>query len=153
MNAELDKSEMPDHIIYDTSLGAANFGDETKLLSDLENPDKGINKFISVAPYKGIERKWLTHYQINDNANTDQATKIVLAMGQGAYGVVVHSFEKQLPSFAAYIEFLHSIDSEAVYSRTMSEIVEEKLIPEKAVDLDKIQAMSESLNTGEQFVC
>ena len=152
MNAELDKSELPDRIIYDTSLGAANFG-ETKLLSDFENPVKGVNEYISAAAYRGIERKWLTHYQVNNNRNSGQAMKTVLGMKDGAYGVVMHSFKRQLSSFAAYIEFLHGIDPSASHSVTISDVVERKLIPERPVDLDKIQALSESLKTGGQFVC
>lgn len=153
MNAELDKSELPDRIIYDTSLGAANSGNDLKLLSDFENPEKGINEFISVATYNGIERKWLAHYQINNNRNSGQAMRTILSMKQGLYGVVMHSFKRQLSSFAAYIEFLYGIDPSASHSKTISEVVEQKLIPDKAVDLARIQVMSESLKTGGQFVC
>jgi hypothetical protein len=153
MNAELDKSEIPDRIIFDTSLGAANFGNRTRLLSDIDNPEKGINEFVSTAEFKGIQRKWLAHYQINNNKNAGQAMKTMLQMKKGAYGVVMHSFRRQLSSFSAFIEFLHGIDSESAWSRTVSEIIEQKLLPERQVDLDKIQAMSGSLKTGGLFVC
>jgi hypothetical protein len=153
MNAELDKSEMPDKIVYDTSLGAANFGEGTKLLSDLGNPEKGINEFISVASYRGIERKWVTHFQINNNRDSGQAMRTMLRMQAGTYGVVMHSFKRQLSSFAAFIEFLYGIDPSASHSRTISEVIEQRLIPEKPVDLLKIQALSDSLKTGGQFVC
>ncbi len=153
MNVEMDKSELPDKIIYDTSLGIANFGNELMILSDFENPKKGINEHMSVATYRNIERKWLTHYQINNNRDGGQAMRTIMRMNEGAYGVVVHSFKRQLSSYVAYIEFLHGIDPSASHSKTVSEIVEEKLIPERVVDLAGIQAMSESRKTGGQFIC
>jgi hypothetical protein len=62
VNDETDKHALPDAIIYDTCSGFANSGSPGNPLGDAD-PYKGLNEFISVGSYKGIERKWLTHFQ------------------------------------------------------------------------------------------
>lgn len=153
MNDEIDKNELPDSIIYDTSLGTANFKPENRLLSDFENPDKGINEFISVAIVNNIKRKWLAHYQINNKHDAEQAIKTYSGLKSGAYGVVMHSFIKQMPSFIEYIDFLHFRDIPGQYCKTISEIIEDGLIPEKEVNLQLIKELSNKLNNNSEFVC
>jgi hypothetical protein len=153
MNDEIDKNELPDKIIYDTSLGTANFGPLNTLLSDFENPEKGINDYTSTAKVNSIKRKWLAHYQINNDNDSENAKRVFSSMSSGAYGVIMHSFKKQMSSFIYFIDFLHQIDPESKYCRTVSEIIENGLLPEKQVDLKLIQEQSDSLNTGGHFIC
>lgn len=140
VNEEHDKAEMPDEIIYGTCSGFANYGEPGRRESDAQNLDKGKNEFITVGNYKGIQRKWLTHYQTNNEVET--AKKVVASMKGGVWGSVFHSNKRESVSFYAFLEFLHSIDSAGAKSKTVSQIIDQKLIPEKIISDDLLNEKS-----------
>ncbi|MBI5871808.1 hypothetical protein HZB88_01860 [archaeon] len=125
---EEDKNEMPNEIIYDTCSGFANFGEIGERLNDIP-AEKGKNEFIMVGNWKGIQRKWLAHYQLYHDVNAGE--EIFSSMSSGVYGVVVHSNPDQAEKLYEYLEFLHSKDPNAEKSRTLTEIIEQGLLPEK----------------------
>ena len=133
-NSERDKYSMPDEIIYDTCSGYANFG-ETQKIQD-GNPIKGRNDYILSFDVNGIKRYWLAHYQIYNGVEAGE--KIYNSLGNDqVYGVVLHSFENQAESLYEFMEFLHEKDSLADKSKTVSEIIEGKLLPKKKYNLIK----------------
>ena len=82
----------------------------------------------------GILRKWLTLYQVTNKEFLNQAIKTVEKLDSSVvYGVAIQSVKEQTPFFYAYLDFLHSIDPEGLNSKTLTSIIEKKLIPEKAI--------------------
>jgi len=130
LNDEADKQALPDEIIYDTGSGFANHGEPGTRENDAESPYKGVNEFITVGTVNGIERKWLTHYQVTEPERTAAAQEVFEGMDSGVYGAVVHSVASQAEELYKFLEFLHDYDPDGEYSRTVSEVIEEELIPE-----------------------
>jgi len=58
-----------------------------------------------------------------------------------------------MPSFIEYLDFLHFRDIPGQYCKTISEIIEDGLIPEKEVNLQLIKELSNKLNNNSEFVC
>lgn len=141
MNSEHDKNSMPDPIIYDTCSGFANFGPPGRRLADGASPEKGKNEYISTGTFGGIQRWWLAHYQITVAQRQQQAQAVFNSMDSGVYGSVTHSIPDQAPPYYDFLEFLHEKDPSAAGSRTLSEVIEQKLIPE-------CQLPDELLNAG-----
>ncbi|MFH0923991.1 MAG: hypothetical protein V1825_04640 [Candidatus Falkowbacteria bacterium] len=133
VNDEHDKKVMPDEIIYDTCSGFANFGEPGQLLRDGDSPEKGYNEYMTVGEYKSIRRTWLAHYQITTNEYQKSAQIVCDSMDSGVYGAVTHSIQNQAESYYKFLEFLHSKDLAGEKSRTISEIIESKLLPEKLI--------------------
>lgn len=133
VNDESDKLEMPDAIIYDTCSGFANHGEAGTRANDNNDAEKGINEFITVGNANGILRKWLTHFQANNERNEPKAEEAFDSMDSGVYGSVFHAAEREEEYFYAWLEFLHSKDPGGENSVTVSEIIEQKLIPEKNI--------------------
>lgn len=148
VNEEHDKAEMPEKIIYGTCSGFANYGEPGKRQSDTPNPDKGKNEFITVGNYKGIQREWLTHYQANTKEREPKAEETFNSMSSGVYGAVFHSGEGEKPYFETFLTFLHSKDPEGRKSKTVSEIIEEKLIPKKTIPEELVNAEYPSLSSA-----
>ena len=132
MNEEADKNCMPDEIIYATCSGFANFGKPGRRLSDTV-AEKGKNEFVTVGKVNGIERKWLCHFQTTTPDRVSSAKKVFESMSSGVYGSVNHSSTRELGSFLLWLEFLHSKDPEGKFSRTVTEIIEQRLLPEKEI--------------------
>lgn len=130
LSDELDKRTLPDEIIYDTCSGFANFGEPGRIIEDDAIPEKGKNEYITAGNYKKIERKWLTHYYIATHEGQEAARSVFSSMHSGVYGVVTHSFKGEAEHYSTFLEFLHSKDSAGTKSRTVSEIIEQKLLPE-----------------------
>ncbi len=132
MNAE-DKKEMPDEIYYDTCSGFANHGEPGKRERDSDTSKKGKNEYITVGVYKNIARKWLAHYQTTLDRRQQKAQEVFNSMNSGVYGSVNHSAIHEESAFYSWLEFLHSKDPTGEKSRTVSEIIDQKLIPEKLI--------------------
>ncbi len=130
MNDERDKRALPDQIIYDTCSGLANFGEPGRRLSDAVDPEKGCNYYVSVGSYKNMERKWLTHYLMNNEQRQLSARSVFGSMDSGVYGVVMHSTEKEAPAYYSFIEFLHQRDEAGSRSKTVSHIIDRQMLPE-----------------------
>jgi len=132
MNDEKDKNCLPDEIIYDTCSGFANFGEVIRL-GDASDPKKGINEFVLVGKVNGIERKWLAHYQITTRQREKLAEDVFNSLDSGVYGVVTHSVESQAEYFYKFLDSLHSKDETGKYSKTLSQIIDEKILPERKI--------------------
>ncbi len=137
MNDERGKGLLTDAIVYDTCSGFANFGEPGRFEPDMD-PEKGRNDYLSVGTYNDIERKWLTHYFMTTASAAENAFN---AMHSGVYGVVNHSVPHELQVFLDYLDFLHSVDPQAKKSRTVSEIIEQKLLPEKKLPTAQVNTI------------
>lgn len=132
LNDEHDKRALPDEIIYDTCSGFANFGEPGSRLADTV-AEKGNNEYVTVGTYKDIQRKWLAHYQITTPARQTAAQSVFNSMDSGAYGAVTHSIQEQAEPYYSFLEFLHSKDPTGELSRTVTEIIEQGLLPERQI--------------------
>ena len=132
--AMLDEWSLSGHqIVYETGFGFPGFtGFEERLLET--SPEKGINEFILSGIVNGTLRKWLTLYQVTNKEFLNQAIKTVEKLDSSVvYGVAAQSVKEQTPFFYAYLDYLHSIDQEGLNSKTLTSIIEKKLIPEKTI--------------------
>jgi len=122
LNDEYDKKCLPDAIVLDTGSGFANFGTPGTREGD-GRPEKGRNDFITKGKVRGIERKWLCHFQTTTVDRQYQARSVFLSMKSGVYGSVNHSSPREEEAFNAWIDFLHSNDREGKRSRTLTDIM------------------------------
>jgi len=129
LNDEYDKKCLPECIIYDTGSGFANFGKPGTRQNDGE-PEKGKNEFITTGKVCGIERKWLCHFQTTTVERQHKAQYVFSSMKTGVYGSVNHSSSREEQAFNAWIDYLHSSDPEGKRSRTLSTVMEGKVLPE-----------------------
>lgn len=127
VNDETDKQAMPDDIIYDTCSGFANFGRFGQFLDDAD-PTKGVNDYISVGSFNGIERQWLAHSQITTLSRAVAVQDVFLSMGYGVYGTVNHSSAEEEEGFMLYLDFLHEQDPRGINSRTVSTVIESSIL-------------------------
>ena len=143
VNDEHDKRAMPDKIIYDTCSGFANYGEVGIRLGD-QDQKKGKNEYILTGTANGILRKWLTHYQITTPERQKTAQTVFDSMNPSyVYGVVTHSASGvQEEEYYNFLEFLHSRDPEGKKSRTVSEIIDQKLLPEETISTDLLNQMT-----------
>ena len=132
VNDEASKKEMPDEIIYDTCSGFSNHLALGERETDGQSPKKGINEYILSGVVNGIERKWIAHNQIPETSLEQSSEETFSSLSSDkVYGIIVHSSQRELPTFTAYLEFLHSQDSNAKKSRTLTEIIKSKILPEE----------------------
>jgi hypothetical protein len=139
-NDEADKTELPDEIINDTCSGYSNHLAPGTEESDGFSPQKGVNDFVLAGTYRGIARNWLGHYQAYQNRAEAEAAFNGTAAGR-VYGTVFHSSAQNAAEFHPYLDFLHARDPAGTMSRTVSEVVEQKLLPSQALD-------AKYINTG-----
>jgi hypothetical protein len=138
MNDEHGKDALTDTIVYDTCSGFANFGELGHVESDTD-PEKGRNDYLTVGSHNNIERKWLTHYVMTSE---EAAENVFNAMpAGGVYGVVNQSVPRDLQAVLDYLEFLHTTDPQAKMSRTVSQIIEQKLLPEKKLSNAQVHTL------------
>jgi hypothetical protein len=132
--AMLDEWKENGHeIVNDTGFGYTSCPDCNVLFGDT-SPESGINEFISSGTVNGIERKWLSCSQIATEESLNQSIKTVEKLDSSVvYGVAAQSIKAQTPFFYAYLDYLHSLDPEGLNSKTLSAIIEKKLIPEKII--------------------
>ncbi len=129
--------EMPDNFIYDTCSGFSNNGDSGQKLLD-ENPEKGINEYISNIMINGITRKYLAHAQITTEEALSEAKTIIESLDStGVYGAVAHSIKNNSATgqgdavyLLKYLDFLHMEDPQGLRSKTITEIIEGNILPE-----------------------
>lgn len=137
MNEERDKEAMPEAIIYGTCSGCANCGEVGSRLSDAV-PEKGKNEYVLTGAVSGIPRKWLAHFQITTPGRWEAGQTVLSSMDSShVYGVITHSaVGVQEQEYYKFLEFLHSVDPAGNRSRTVSEVIEQQLLPEKAISGD-----------------
>ncbi len=141
VNDEQDKQVMPDAIIYDTCSGFSNAGEPGERNGD-SVPRKGVNNFVTVGTVNGIQRKWLTHYQVYQNPLA--AFQTMMEMDGGVYGAVTHAASGQDTPLYAFLDAVHEVDPEGALSRTVSAVMEEELLPEVTLSDEVINAIYES---------
>ncbi|MBI5525051.1 MAG: hypothetical protein HY897_01875 [Deltaproteobacteria bacterium] len=139
-NDEQDKTEIPDEIVNDTCSGYSNHQAPGTQESDGNAPAKGKNEFVLAGEYKGIKRNWLAHYQAYQKRQDAEAAFSSMAAGH-VYGAVFHSSSQNAAEFHPYLEFLHAKDPAGARSRTVSEVVDQQLLPEQTLP-------AEFINTG-----
>ncbi len=142
VNDEQDKRVMPDAIIYDTCSGFSNVGVPGERNGD-NTPEKGVNHFVTVGTVNGTQRKWLTHYQVYHNPLA--AFRTMMQMNGGVYGAVTHAAAGQDTPLYAFLDAVHEVDPEGALSRTVSEVMEEGLLPEVEVPDDVINTIYEDI--------
>jgi hypothetical protein len=139
LNDEHDKQELPDEIVVDTCSGFANTGEPGRRVSDATDSAKGVNDYVTVGRYRGIERRWLTHYQVTTEERAQEASRVLDRLsGASVYGAVTHSTASQAEAYYAFFEHLHALDPEARRSRTLSQVVAEGLLPERSISDDLV---------------
>ena len=150
-NEEHDKKEMPDEIIYSTCSGFANCGEVGTRLSDVDQK-KGKNEYILTGTANGILRKWVAHYQITTPERQKIAQTVFDSMNPSyVYGVVTHSASGvQEEEYYDFLEFLHSRDTEGKKSRTVSEIIDQKLLPEETISTDVLNQKFQPITKPQQ---
>jgi hypothetical protein len=136
MNDEEDKQEIPDEVIYDTCSGFVNIGEGGRRIKDLPTAEHGINEFITVGTLNNTVKKFLVHYTLFTQDNLIEAQKTIRSLKSGVYGVVTHSISRQAKHFYTFLETLHDMDPDGEKSKTVTEIIEQKLIPEKILPDD-----------------
>ncbi len=133
LNYDKNKDILPDEIIYGTCSGFSNCAGCKERLADT-GPQKGINEFILAAAVNGIERHYLSHFQITTQQSLNQAIMIVEKLNSSAvYGSVTQSAKEQTPFFYAYLDYLHSLDPEGLNSKTLALVIEKQLLPERTL--------------------
>lgn len=140
MNEEEDKSELPDSIVYSTCSGYANSGPLGTKSAGVEtlNPDRGMNDYVIVGSWNGITRKWLSHYLI---PNEEYKQKAIKSFGKtnpnSVYGVIAHSTANQYSAFYSYLNYVHQKDPRGSKSKTVSQVINQKLLPEKWMNMNQ----------------
>ena len=136
VNEEKDKNAMPDEIIYSTCSRIANHGEPGTNMGDSYGPEKGKNEFIVIGTVKNISRKWLSHYNIAVLEREEKAEPVFDSLEGGLYGVVTHSLVYNDEPFYNFLELAHSKDPQGQKSKTVSEIIEERLLPEEKIIIE-----------------
>jgi acetyl esterase/lipase len=136
-NEQFNKStSMPDEIIYSTGSGFINNGDSGRFLVDDSNITKAVNEFVTTGYVNGIERKWLSHYPIGPSNNEIIAEdKFKELNNKSVFVGVCHNYEHEQEAYYRFIDFLHEQDSSGQNSRTITEVIESKILPEKEVNM------------------
>ncbi len=129
MNDEIDKNVFPDEIIYDTCSGYTTYGEPVK-----DQAGGGRNEFILSGTVNGIERKWISHKKVTNNAEEKASEKLFNSINSGVYGAVTHSNPDQATDMMRFMDFIHEKDPTGEKSRTVSEIINQKLLPEKYIN-------------------
>jgi len=89
-----------------------------------------------VGSYKSIERKWLAHSQTTSLERQAAAQEVFNSISPGVYGSMNHSFQREAQAFFAWLEFLHQKDPQGAYSRNVSEVIEQGLLPEMNLSME-----------------
>ena len=88
----------------------------------------------------GIARKWLCHFQTTRVERVDGAKEAFSEMRSGVYGSVNHSSRREWPAFVAWLDFLHGRDPGGRQCRTVSEVIQQRLLPEKEIPSEVLHA-------------
>ncbi len=89
----------------------------------------GANDYVIAA---GKDKRRLNAFHAADKAGIEAAENAFSAMELGAYGAAFKSSPSEFGAFYAWLEFLRRRDPQGLRSRTVANIVDLKLLPEKA---------------------
>lgn len=145
MNDETDKESMPSEIIYSTCTGKPTNTAIKSPYRDID-PLKGKNDFMVSYFLQETKLYGISHSQVNNENLLIEAKNAFSSMQIGVYGAVAHSIEKnymtgnlyESETIIKFMEFLHSVDPTGEKSRTVSEVIEQKLLSEKAISSDDL---------------
>lgn len=139
-NDEQDKVTLPSSITYDTCSGFLNTGIPGERSIGQEN-GKGVNDFVIVGDVKGTEHKWLSHHIIGVFDQERVAEQEIERMSQDSvFGAITHSSQKQAEPTYKFFTYIHSRDPLGNRSRTLSEIMNEHILPEITLSNDVVNA-------------
>ena len=104
------------------------FSRENRAADEKNRPGfDGINESITVLEY---QKKLLSCSHPSDRAGSAASKKAFLSMVSGVYGASFKSSPSEFGAFYAWLEFLKSVDPQGLRNRTVSGIVEGKLLTE-----------------------
>lgn len=139
-NDEQDKTVLPCTIRYDTCSGFLNTGDPG-IRSDRQSQGKGVNDYIIVGTVNGTEHRWLSHRIIGTMEPEQEAEQEMTNSNvNSVFGAITHSTSEQVKATYKFFEYIHARDPTGSRSRTVSEIMEEGILPEKTLSDDIINA-------------
>lgn len=93
--------------------------------------DKGKNEFLSVAGGAEIGKKRLSSFNPGDKTAISAAKKEYFELQLGVYGVSFKSSPSEFGAFYSWLSFLRREDPQGLRSRTVSAVVDGKLLVEK----------------------
>jgi hypothetical protein len=131
------KVSMPNELIYSTGSGFTNNGDKIEFVPNDREITKAINEFIVTATVNGIERKWISHYFIgNSESRRKLAEETFDSLDSDiVFSAVCHNIEGEINNYKRFLDFLHNRDPEASKSRTVTQVMESGILPEREIDL------------------
>ena len=92
--------------------------------------EDGVNYFLAPAPGRGEGEKRLSCSRPFDRAGVEAAKKAFSGMAAGVYGAAFNSSPSEFGAFFAWLKFLKSRDPQGLFSRTVSGVVDNKLLPD-----------------------
>lgn len=132
---------MPKSLVNLTCSGYLNFGEEGTYNPPDTNTAKGINEYISTSVIDSVKRSWLTHSSSISLGKFTKTKDEFSKLTSGAYGVVTHSAmsdnHDEISPLIQLMDYWHSLDPNGYNSKTVSEIIEGKLIPEKSITINE----------------
>lgn len=134
------KEALPDDILIDTSSGFANWGPVGTRMGDAD-ANKSRNDYMLVGDVNDITRTFLAHGHIIKESQRLAVQNVFMSMDSGVSGAVTHAARKQDLQFYQYLNFLHSQDPAASKSVTITEVVDNHLIPEQPIDSAVLNAV------------
>ena len=137
-NDETTKAALPQTIVYDTCSGYANHGPVGTTEGD-RDPDKAINDYVLVGAWNGVTRKWLAHYQITTSARVAEGQRVFDSMRRGVFGGVVHSTTDQAAALVEFMDFLAERDPTGRGSKTVGQIIDSGVLPERSLPPDALE--------------
>lgn len=135
LNEEEHKDEMANQIVISTCSGYKNSGVVGDKKAD-GAAGAGINDYVLVGSVNNIKRRWLSHAQVMSEVQLTSAKKDLANTAKSSvFGAVTHSLLDanidQVTPIINYMKILHEKDPTAKKSKTLSQIIEEKILPEK----------------------
>lgn len=114
---------------YETCLAPAN--SLKAMTAKVDAGSDGINEFLASATGRGEGKKRLSCARPFDRAGMDAAKKAFSGMAAGVYGAAFNSSPSEFGAYFAWLKFLKGRDPQGLFSRTVSSIVYDKLLPDK----------------------
>ncbi|MBF0430087.1 MAG: T9SS type A sorting domain-containing protein [Fibrobacteria bacterium] len=134
-NEEKEKRELPDAVLYTTCLGLPTSNSNNPIT---QNPAfyAAFSQWIAVASFGDIERKAISNSLNKEDENNTELIKIFTRMtlldnpAGFVFGAVNHSNVEEKDNFVKLLDVISSSDPAGVKSRTVSEIINQQLLPE-----------------------
>ncbi len=135
--AKFDLNDLPDKVLYDTS-GPWQNHDALGVIQDDIEPQRGVNNYVISGLRHNIKHHWISH-AIHSPNGLDQNLVVFNQMPSGVYGMVFHSLfgpYSEYSTFTQYIAFLHKLDPQGNKSITLTNIINQRILPENVCDIE-----------------